>query len=52
MPAARAEDLLRPAGRQHELFQGNHWRETFSVIPKLPYTFSYRFEDVAGKKSE
>ncbi|MFY0572905.1 hypothetical protein ACN28E_55010 [Archangium lansingense] len=31
---------------------GNTWRETFKVIPKLPYKFSYKFEDAAGKKSE
>ena len=26
--------------------------QTFRVIPKLPYSFSYRFEDSAGKASE
>lgn len=43
---------MREASRQHELFEDNTWRETFKVIPKLPYKFSYRFEDAAGKKSE
>lgn len=43
---------MREASRQHELFEDNAWRETFRVIPKLPYKFSYRFEDAAGKKSE
>ncbi|MBP9169870.1 MAG: hypothetical protein KBG48_20875 [Kofleriaceae bacterium] len=43
---------MREASRQHELFEDNTWRETFRVIPKLPYKFSYRFEDAAGKKSE
>jgi len=43
---------IREASRQNELFEDNAWRETFKVIPKLPYGFSYRFEDAAGKKSE
>jgi len=43
---------IREASRQNELFEDNAWRETFKVIPKLPYSFSYRFEDAAGKKSE
>jgi hypothetical protein len=43
---------MREASRQHELFEDNTWRETFRVIPKLPYKFSYRFEDIAGKRSE
>ena len=30
----------------------NAWRETFQVIPKLPYSFSYRLEDAVGKRSE
>lgn len=43
---------LREATRQHDLFDDNAWRETFRVINKLPYSFSYRFEDAAGRKSE
>jgi len=27
-------------------------RKTFKVIPKLPYSFSYRFQDSDGKSSE
>jgi hypothetical protein len=43
---------MREASRQYELFEDNAWRETFRVIPKLPYKFSYRFVDTAGRKSE
>lgn len=42
---------MREATNQLELFADNTWRETFKIIPKLPYNFSYRFEDVAGKES-
>ena len=34
------------------LFEDNTWRETFKIIPKLPYSFSYRFEDSDGRHSE
>ena len=37
---------------QADLFEDNSWRDTFRHIPKLPYSFSYRFEDVKGKVSE
>ena len=43
---------MREASTQNELFEDNGWRETFRVIPKLPYKFSYRFEDVTGRVSE
>jgi hypothetical protein len=43
---------MRELTNQLELFADNRWRETFQVIPKLPYSFSYRFEDAAGKSSE
>ena len=38
--------------KQLDIFEDNSWRETFRVMPKLPYSFSYRFEDAAGKASE
>ena len=34
------------------LFEDNDWRKTFKVIPKLPFSFSYRFEDSLGKRSK
>lgn len=34
------------------LFADNTWRETFKVIDKLPYSFSYKFEDASGRQSE
>ena len=34
------------------MFAEDPWRQTFQVIPKLPYSFSYRFEDEAGRASE
>ncbi len=37
---------------QLDLFDDNTWRQTFEIIPKLPYSFSYRFEDANGKTSE
>lgn len=43
---------MRQLTNQLDLFADNSWRETFQVIPKLPYSFSYRFEDAAGKHSE
>ena len=43
---------IRELTKQFDLFADNSWRETFKVIPKLPYSFSYRFEDAAGKSSE
>jgi hypothetical protein len=48
-------DKLREMRARHSqlnLFSDNSWRKTFQVIPKLPYSFSYRFEDAAGKSSE
>jgi hypothetical protein len=36
---------------QPDLFEDNEWRKTFQVVTKLPYTFSYRFEDDSGKES-
>lgn len=43
---------MRDATKQYDLFADNTWRETFKVIDKLPYSFSYKFEDATGKKSE
>ena len=43
---------MREIQGQLELFEDNEWRKTFKVIPKLPYSFSYRFEDSVGKTSE
>jgi hypothetical protein len=43
---------MRELTNQLELFADNSWRRTFQVIPKLQYSFSYRFEDADGKASE
>jgi hypothetical protein len=43
---------MRDRANQGEMFAEEVWRKTFQVIPKLPYSFSYRFEDEAGKASE
>jgi hypothetical protein len=43
---------MRELTNQYDLFADNAWRETFKIIPKLPYSFSYRFEDADGKASE
>ncbi|MFO7563484.1 MAG: hypothetical protein R6X02_12635 [Enhygromyxa sp.] len=42
---------MREATDQYELFADNTWRETFKIIPKLPYKFYYRFEDADGQES-
>jgi hypothetical protein len=43
---------MRERTNQLELFADNTWRDTFEVIPKQPYSFSYKFEDAAGRTSE
>jgi hypothetical protein len=43
---------MRNRTKQEELFANETWRQTFKLIPKLPYSFSYRFEDDTGKPSE
>ena len=43
---------MREFHSQLGLFEDNSWRNTFEVIPKLPYNFSYKFEDAAGRTSE
>ncbi len=43
---------MRNRTQQGELFAEETWRQMFKVIPKLPYSFSYRFEDDVGQKSE
>lgn len=43
---------MRAHHDQLGLFDATTWDRTFKVIPKLPYSFSYKFEDAAGRKSE
>jgi hypothetical protein len=43
---------MRELSSQYDLFADNAWRETFRVIPKLPYSFSYKFADAAGRQSK
>jgi hypothetical protein len=43
---------MRQATKQYDLFADNTWRETFKLIDKLPFSFSYRFEDAAGRTSD
>lgn len=45
-------DAMRNRAMQGELFEKEAWRKAFRVIPKLPFSFSYRFEDAAGNKCE
>jgi len=42
---------MRDKTRQTEMFADDAWRETFKLIPKLPYAFSYQLEDAGGRKS-
>ncbi len=43
---------MRELTNQREIFAEDAWRQTFEIIPKLPYSFSYRFEDADGRSSE
>lgn len=43
---------MRNRTNQGELFAEETWRKAFQVIPKLPYSFSYRFADADGRESE
>lgn len=42
---------MRNSSNQGELFAEDQWRNAFKIIPKLPYSFSYRFEDADGTTS-
>lgn len=42
---------MRNQAAQGELFEEDEWRRTFKLMPKLPYHFSYTFEDSDGVKS-
>jgi hypothetical protein len=46
----RVEEM-RQRANQGELFSEDEWRKTFDLVRKLPYKFSYRFEDEAGRES-
>lgn len=43
---------MRNRTQQGEIFAEETWRQAFKLIPKLPYSFSYRFEDDGGKASQ
>jgi hypothetical protein len=42
---------MRNIASQGELFSDEQWRQTFQLMPKLPYNFSYRFQDADGRES-
>ena len=44
-------EAMRKASNQFELFSDNRWRETFKVVRKMPWKWSYKFEDDVGKQS-
>jgi len=44
--------IFRNHSLQGVLFEEDAWRQTFNLIAKLPYSFSYRFVDADGKVSE
>lgn len=48
--SAKIEEMRNKAA-QGDLF-AEEWRKTFTVIPKLPYNFSYRFTDEDGRESK
>lgn len=43
---------IRARYNQMDMFADETWRQTFKLIQKLPYSFSYCFEDDAGRRSE
>ena len=43
---------MRAFHSQLALFEDDPWHQTFRLIRKLPYSFSYRFDDATGKGSE
>ena len=43
---------MRAIQGQYSLLDDNSWRKTFRIIPKLPYSFSYRFVDATGRQSK
>lgn len=43
---------MRNRQNQGDLFEQDSWRQTFKIIPKLPYSFSYKFVDDDGRESE
>ena len=43
----KAESMLM----YNDLFDKNAWRGSFNIVEKLPFDFSYKFEDVNGKSS-
>ena len=49
--AAKVE-AMRNIASQGELFEDEQWRQTFHLMPKLPYNFSYHFEDADGRESK
>lgn len=48
--AAKVE-AMRQRANQGELFADEQWRMTFQLMPKLPYNFSYCFQDADGRES-
>lgn len=43
---------MRRQANHGELFSEDEWRQSFQLMPKLPYNFSYQFSDADGRKSE
>jgi len=45
-------EAMRDLSSHGELFVDVQWRQTFALMPKLPFNFSYQFEDSDGKRSK
>lgn len=43
---------MREQSSQGELFADEQWRRTFRLMQKLPFNFSYHFEDADGRESK
>lgn len=44
-------EAMRQNTLQLDLFDDNSWRQTFEAVRKVPWKFSYRFEDADGRES-
>lgn len=44
-------EMMRTLSQQFELFNDNTWRQTFKLVPKMPWKFSYKFQDDTGRES-
>lgn len=42
-------DKIQDLAKQNTLFEEEAWGNTFKIVEKIPYDFSYSFKDISGK---